>query len=328
MPAEGASMSRDLALRFLGDAGADPLDDAVAREAVLVRRLRERFPWITPRNLSPVLDRLRLVKSPRELEMIRRATRLSELAILEGMRSTEPGLREHELDAVARFVFRRHGARGDAYHGLVASGPDATIPHYHAGRRVLQPGELLLMDVAPEVGGYVSDVTRMWPTDGRWAPWQRELYGFYLACYRAILGEIRPGVTPAAIMEASARTMDAVLARTTFTRPHYAAAAKAFVEGWRSSAPRIGHWTGMAAHDVGRDAGPLRPGMVFTIEPALRVPEENLYIRLEDLIIVGETKAEVASGALPLDMDAITKVMAEKGLLQVVPRDTQGAGAR
>jgi Xaa-Pro aminopeptidase len=329
LPAERASMSRDLALRFLGDAAADPLGRTTSREGLLVAELRERFPWLVVKNLTPVLDRLRLVKSPRELALIRRATRLSELAILEAMRSTQPGVLEHELDAVARFVFRRHGARGEAYYSLVAAGANATIPHYHAGRSVLKAGDLVLMDVAPEVGSYVTDITRQWPVDGRFSGVQRELYGFYLACYRAILAEIKPGLTTAAIMEASAKTMDDILGRTRFSKPIYDTAARAFVAGWRAASPYIGHWVGMAAHDVGgRDRGPLRPGMVFTIEPALRVPEENLYIRLEDLIIVGEKEAEVVSAGLPADMDAIERIIAEPGLLQHVPRDAPGAGLR
>jgi Xaa-Pro aminopeptidase len=329
LPAERASMSRDLALRYLADAAADPLERESSREGRLVAELRERFPWFEIRNLTPILDGLRLVKSPRELDMIRRATRLSELAILEGMRSTQPGLYEHELDALARFIFRRHGAHGEAYYSLVAAGANATIPHYHVGRSELKAGDLVLMDVAPEVGSYVTDITRQWPVDGKWNAWQRELYGFYLACYRAILAEIKPGLTVPVIREAAAKTMDGVLSRTRFSKPIYEKAAKEFVDGWRSSTyPMLGHWVGMAAHDVGHLEGPLRPGMVFTIEPALRVPEENIYIRLEDLIIVGEKAAENVSGGLPMDMDAIEKIIAEPGLLQHVPRDPAGAGAR
>jgi Xaa-Pro aminopeptidase len=77
----------------------------------------------------------------------------------------------------------------------------------------------------------------------------------------------------------------------------------------------------MATHDVGRDTGPLRPGMVFTIEPALRVPEEHVYIRLEDLIVIGEKDAEIVSRDLPMDIDAIEKAMAGDGMLQRYPRD-------
>jgi Xaa-Pro aminopeptidase len=191
----------------------------------------------------------------------------------------------------------------------------------------MKDGELLLMDFAPDVGYYMSDITRMWPVNGRFSAWQRELYSFYLACYRAILKAIRPGATAGAIMKEAAGEMEKVLAGSRFSKPAYEAAARDFVNRYREAAqsrPRLGHWVGMATHDVGDDSGPLRPGMVLTIEPALRVPEEQVYIRLEDLVIVTDRGTELPSEGLPMDMAAIEKVMAEEGLLQKYPRDAAG----
>ena len=122
--------------------------------------------------------------------------------------------------------------------------------------------------------------------------------------------------------------MDKALAATRFTKPAYEAGAREFVTRYREAAetrPRLGHWVGMATHDVGNDDGPLRSGMVFTIEPALRVPEEQIYIRLEDLVIVTDSGTELPSEWLPMDMAAIEKVMAEDGLLQKIPRDAEGS---
>ncbi|MFI5005990.1 MAG: aminopeptidase P N-terminal domain-containing protein [Solirubrobacterales bacterium] len=328
LPAEGSSMSRDLGLREVADLGNDPLDGQAPREGRFVRLLQERFPWLEVKNLTPALDATRLIKSPREIALIKRATRLACLALQEGMRSTTPGLYEHELDGLARFFFYRNGAQGEAYYSLIASGPNAIFPHYNAGKRRLKDGELLLMDFAPDVGYYMSDITRMWPVNGRFSPWQRELYGFYLACYRSILKAIRPGATPAAIMKGALGEMDKALAATRFSKPVYEAGAREFVTRYREAAdtrPRLGHWVGMATHDVGSDEGPLRPGMVFTIEPALRVPEEQIYIRLEDLVIVTDSGTDLPSEWLPMDMAAIEKVMAEDGLLQRIPRDAEGA---
>ena len=328
LPAEGSSMSRDLGLREVADLGNDPWDGRIPREGRFVRLLQERFPWLEVKSLTPALDAVRLIKSPREIALIKRATRLACLALQEGMRSTAPGLYEHELDGLARFFFYRNGAQGEAYYSLIASGPNAIFPHYNAGRRRMKDGELLLMDFAPDVGYYMSDITRMWPVNGRFSAWQRELYGFYLACYRSILKAIRPGATAGAIMKDAAGEMDKTLAATRFSKPVYEAAAREFVTRYREAAdtrPRLGHWVGMATHDVGSDDGPLRPGMVFTIEPALRVPEEQIYIRLEDLVIVTDSGTELPSQWLPMDIDAIEKVMAEDGLLQRIPRDAEGA---
>ena len=329
-PAEVLATSRDIAHRALGDAIADPWDGRPSREGHFIGLLRARFPELELKDLSPALDRMRLIKSPRELELIRRATRLSGVALMEAMRSTRVGMMEYEVEAVGEFIFTRHGAQGEAYHSLVASGPNAWHPHYHASSRRLEDGDLLLVDIAPDLGYYVSDVTRMWPVNGRFSPAQREIYHFYLACYRAILGAIRPGITASVAMREAAGKMETILAGARFTRPHYERAARGFVASYRQSAASptasLGHWVGMAPHDVGSSSGPLRAGMVFTIEPQLRVPEERLYLRLEDLIIITETGAEVVSDFVPLDPDRIEKVMAEEGILERYPAVELGEG--
>jgi Xaa-Pro aminopeptidase len=324
-PAEGAAMSRDLAVRVIGDYAADPFDGRPSREGAFIQSLRARYPQFEIHDLTPTLDRLRLIKSPRELALIKKATRLGGLALMEGMRSTEPGINEHELDGMAKYIYYRNGAQGEAYYSLIASGTNAFYPHYNAGKRRMQDGDFLLMDFAPDVGYYMSDVTRMWPVNGKFNAWQRELYGFYLACYKSVLNHIRPDLTAQAVIQDAVKEMEALLAGTKFSKPAYENAAKAFVAGYQRSArsPRasLGHWVGMATHDDGPHDGPLRAGMVFTIEPALVVPEEKIYVRLEDLIIITETGKEVVSDFVPMEIDEIEKLMKEPGLLQRYPRD-------
>jgi Xaa-Pro aminopeptidase len=181
------------------------------------------------------------------------------------------------------------------------------------------------MDYAPDVGYYMSDVTRMIPVNGKFNAWQRELYGFYLACYKAILNQIKAGLTAQAIKQAAAADMQKILASSRFSKPVYQKAAEQFVESYTRSAQSktgmLGHWIGMATHDVGGyDGGPLRAGMIFTIEPALRVPEEKIYIRLEDVILITDSGAEILTANLPMEMDAIEKVMKEEGMLQKYPK--------
>ena len=322
-PPEGTAESRDLALRRVAELGSDPWDGRPSRAGNFVARLRERFPNLAIADLSPALDTLRLIKSPREIALIRRATRLSGLALLEGMRSTKPGQYERELDGLGKFIYYRNGAQGDAYYSLIASGRNAWYPHYNAGKRKMEDGDFLLMDYAPDYGYYMSDITRMWPVNGKFSDWQRELYGFYLSCYRAILKAIRPGALPSAIMLEASGEMDKALARAKFSKDIYRKAAEAFVKDYRAAAGRpeaaLGHWVGMATHDDGPHTGPLKPGMVFTIEPALRVPEEKIYVRLEDLIVIGDKSAEVVSDFVPSDIDAIEKVMREQGILKTYP---------
>lgn len=324
MPAEGFAVSRDLGLRRIADLASDPFDGEPSREGRLASLLRERFPVFEVKDLSPALDRLRLTKSPREIALVRRATKLAAAALLEGMRSTKPGMYEHELDGLGKLIYYRNGAQGEAYYSLIASGRNAWWPHYNAGKRKMEDGDLLLMDFAPDVGYYMSDVTRMWPVNGRFSQRQRELYGFYVACYSAILKAIRPGALPSEIMKEAADRMDAALTSSKFGRETDRKAAETFVADYRQAAGRpnasLGHWVGMATHDDGPHEGKLAAGMVFTIEPALRVPEDKIYIRLEDVIVIGEKSAEILTESLPMDPDAIEKVMKEEGLLKRYPR--------
>lgn len=323
-PAEGFAGGRDVGLRGAADIAADPLDGRPSRAGHLIHLLKTRLPHFDVKNLNPMIDNLRMIKSPREIELIRKATILSCEALRESMRSTYPGIYEHELDGVAKFIYYRNGAQGEAYYSLVASGRNAWYPHYNAGKRQMQDGDFLLMDFAPDYGYYMSDITRQWPVNGTFNTWQRELYGFYVKCYRSILKAIRPGVTAQRIKQEAAAEMETILAGSKFSKPIYETAAKSFVSNYKAGAqnPRtsLGHWVGMGVHDIGQDSGPLRPGMVFTIEPALRVPEEQIYIRLEDLIVITEKGADIISDYLPMDIEGIEKIMKEEGLLERYPR--------
>ncbi len=323
-PAEGGSMSRDLAMRYVADIGSDPFDGGISREGRFTELIRLRFPVFEIKDLSPTLDALRLIKSPRELDVIRKSTKLAGLALIEGMKSTKPGQYERELDAVGKFVFYRNGAQGDAYYSLIGSGRNAYWPHYNAGKRQMLDGDFLLMDYAPDYGYYMADVTRMWPVNGKFSGWQRELYGFYLACYREILKALGPGKTGVDVFRQAGTAMEPILAAARFTKPSHRKAAEDFVAAYKKSGdseyPYIGHWVGMATHDVGSHDGPLKPGMVFTIEPALTVPDEKIYVRLEDMVFITETGAEIVSNDAPWDIDAIEKMMKEDGMLERYPR--------
>ncbi|HUF08267.1 MAG TPA: Xaa-Pro peptidase family protein [Rhodothermales bacterium] len=322
-PAEGPSASRDGEMRVVGDRAGDPWDGRPSREGHFVELLNTRFPVFEVRNLSPILDELRIIKSPAEIRLIDRATRLSGEALMEAMRSTRPGVVEHEIDGAARFIFFRNGAQGEGYAAIVATGQNAWYPHHRAAEGVFEDGDLVLMDYAPDIEYYRTDVTRQWPVNGKFNSWQRELYGFYLACYKAILERIGPGKLPADIINDAAEAMKGILAGSTFSKPHHRAAAEEFVASYASRSlgyGALGHGVGMSTHDPGDYSQVLKPGMVFTIEPALRVPEEKLYIRLEDLIVVTETGIDVLSDFVPMEMDDVEATIAEDGILQLYGR--------
>ena len=298
-PAENGGDSRDEILFGQARAAADPWDGQPAREALFARRLQERFPQFVVRDLSPALDSMRLIKSPAEIALIRRATQLAGLGIMEAMRSTKPGVHEYELDAAAKYVHYLNGARGDAYPSIIAGGTNAFMGHYFHKRDALKAGNLVLMDYAPDYRYYASDVTRIWPVSGTYNAEQAALYDFIVAYRDALFAHVRPGVTSNEVLDRAAADMRRYLEGKRFARP-------AHLEAVQNGVKFRGHFqhpVGMAVHDVGQVRGvPLRPGMVFTIDPMIWLPEERLYIRIEDVALVTADGVENLSATSSMRM--------------------------
>jgi Xaa-Pro aminopeptidase len=312
-PEEGPGVTRDSALAAAAWAAADPFDDLPDPAAALGDALRRRFPQLEVRDLSPVLDGLRLRKSEHELGRLRGAARLCGLAVIEAMRSTAPGVHEHELEAIADFVYRQGGAGGSGYEAIIAGGTNAWYGHYNANDAELCDGDLVLMDYAPDYLGYTSDIGRMWPVNGRYSNWQRELYGFVLAYHSELLARIVPGRTPDEILDDAAAAMRERIDATTFSKPHYREAA----EDSLVFRGHLSHPVGMAVHDVGSYRGrPLEPGLVFAVDPMIWVHAERLYVRVEDTVAVTQDGIENLTGFVPRAFDDVERLMGEPGLLQ------------
>jgi len=309
---------------------ADPWDQRPSREAWLRTKLTARAPGVKYENLDDILDEMRMIKSPREIALLRESSRIAGLAMMEAMRAAEPGMYEYEIEAIGDYIFKKHNAQGPAYYGLVAAGTNSAWPHYHAAQAQLKAGELVLFDYAPDFQYYTSDVTRMLPANGKFSADQRELYGIYVKLYQAIMTSIRPG--PASdILKDVVRKMDDAMSSHRFSSTRNREAALRFVDGYRarvsSSQPGLplGHMVGMEVHDVTKNFTVYEPGMVFTIEPALTIPGDRVYIRLEDMILITPTGYENLSNMAPVEIDAIEKLMAEPGIPQLMRKPSSTA---
>jgi Xaa-Pro aminopeptidase len=295
----------------------DPWDRRTSREDAFLAKLKSAAPQSEIKNLDPVIDALRAVKSAREIAVIREATRISGLGIMEVMREARPGLYEYELQAAAEYVFKKHGAYGGSYFALIATGQNTYYSHYHRNTARLEDGDLVQFDYAPDFKYYQSDVTRVFPANGRFTPRQRELYTIYLRLYQALLSSIKVHATPAAVVKEAVAKMDRIMAEFTFADAKIKAAATRFVENYRArtTVRSLGHNVGMEVHDVGGlQADTLEPGRIFTIEPAMQIDDERLGIRLEDMILITETGVENLSQFVPIEIADVEKLMAEPGL--------------
>jgi Xaa-Pro aminopeptidase len=268
-PAESTTGTRDMLLAGAAAAASDPWDGSASREGHFIRLLHERFPQFEVHDLSPILDQLRLIKSPVEIDRMRVAGRLTSLGVLAAMQSTRPGVTEYQLAATAQYIFLTGGAQGEGYRAIVAAGTNTSFGHYWENQRTVAEGELILMDYAPDYQYYTSDIGRMWPVSGQFAPWQRDLYDFVVAYHQQLLARIRPGATVQGIQQASADAMRRYLDGKTFRAPIYEASVRRSLE----AKGHLSHPVGMAVHDVGEYASrPLEPGLVISVDPTIHIP--------------------------------------------------------
>ena len=315
-PAETGMDSRDELLRGQARRSSDPWDGRPTREARFRHLLNIRSPQFEIRDLSPILDAMRLIKSKKEIEIIRKATEIAGLAIIEAMRSTRPGIYEYQLDAAAKYIFFLNGARGDGYASIIGGGTNAWMGHYFHKTDKLNDGDLVLMDYAPDYHYYASDVTRMWPVNGKYSKSQRQLCNYILAYRDALFKYVKPGITSNDVLDLAAKDMEKYLIGKTFEKPSHLKAVK---EGLNFRG-HFQHSVGMAVHDVGRVRGvTLQPGMVFTIDPMIWIPEEKLYVRMEDVAVVTSDGVENLSAFVPSKLDDIERMMKENGVIQFRP---------
>jgi Xaa-Pro aminopeptidase len=276
------------ARRMANPYGAYPSEDAWR-----IRTLKERFPYYQLKDITPHIDSLRMIKSPREVEALRRNGRVSAEAHLRAIEVTRVGGWEYEIEAEATYVMLRNGAEGAGYPAIVGSGPNGNAWHYQANERQLQEGDLIVMDYGASMGYLTMDITRTWPVSGRFTELQERAYRCVLEAEKAILAAMKPGVT---------------------RRETYEIAAEIFERwGFPNQFPGgAGHFVGMSVHDVGDYDLPLQPGMVIAVEPIIDIPEEDLHIRIEDTVLITEDGAEILSAHVPKEVDEILALVGKR----------------
>jgi Xaa-Pro aminopeptidase len=256
------------------------------------KKLEEQYPKFEMKDVVPFIDTLRLIKTPGEIEILRRNGKISAEAIEQAMRATRPGAYEYELEAVAVHVILKNGARGVAYPPIVGSGPNSCIMHYNKNGRRMEAGDIILMDFGADLDYLCMDITRTWPVSGKFTQEQRKIYQTVLEVQKACIEAYRPGITFKEVQE------------------HVADVMKKKKINPRGLKGGMHHYVGMATHDVGMAGIPLKEGMVFTIEPGLYYSEKNLGIRIEDTVLITKDGCEVLSKDVPKEIDEIEALMA------------------
>ena len=258
-------------------------------------------------DIRPLLGSLRTVKDAGEVELIRKATDASVAAQLAAIKAIKPGETERQISAILQYEWGKRGCERPSYAPIVGSGLSSTVLHYSDDSGSIQNGDLVLMDAAGEYSLYASDITRTVPASGKFTARQREIYEIVLGAQKAAIAAFQSGVShlqrnqPNSLQDVAMNYINAH-GKDLHGQP----LGKYFFHG-------LGHYVGLNVHDPGDYSVPLGPGMVFTIEPGIYIPEEKIGVRIEDIFYVDNSgKLIRLTESLPQTPDEIEKLMAGK----------------
>lgn len=253
----------------------------------LVHHLHTRWPDAQIENAHDAMARVRMIKGPEEIEIIRSVVALTTRAIEHAAGFIADGVTERDLEAELEAVYKREDAQRLAFASIIKSGPNSLWPwrvlaaHYDRRNRAMRDGDLVIFDVGTELNGYVSDVGRTFPVSGQFSARQREILAMEVAVADAIIHAMRPGVTLLELME---------VARAATPDEH---------EPYMQAGLFFGHYLGLSTGDPALYDAPLQAGMVITVEPWYYNHDEGISVFTEDVVLVTETGVEVLSNTLP-----------------------------
>jgi len=280
-------------------------DGRLTRELQFVKQLKERFPQVAVKDCSRLVWDLRKIKSPIEIEFLRKAAQIGVKAHIEVMKSTSPGTKENELAALFEYACKREKAQELAFYVILMSGPNHAFGHYHKHDRVLEDGDFIILDAGPDYSYYNADISSTFPANGKFLPKQKKLYELAYGIRKTCLDNYRPGIMFKDVGEKVKQFL---------TRHGYDPKDQKFRGLIRYGG--YNHSIGMATHDpMGTFAGPeeiLRPGFVFACDINLPYPDEEMGIRLEDTVVITENGYENLSQGIPRTVDEIEAIMKKK----------------
>lgn len=281
------------------------------RDSRFIKKCQAAYPLHKYERLAPLMHRLRIIKDAEEIRMIQKACDITEAGFRRVLEFVKPGVGEWEIEAEFIHEFTRSKSKGFAYSPIIACGKNALCLHYMENKSVCEDGKLLLMDVAAEYGNWNSDLTRTIPVNGKFTDRQRDVYNSVLNVLRRCNEILRPGMLPSDYQKKSLEFIEEELIKLGLIDADEAKkqgddkplVKKYFMHG-------TSHHIGLDVHDVCPVDEPFAVGMVFTIEPGIYINEENMGVRLENDVLIGETENIDLMGSIPIEADDIEALMA------------------
>ena len=302
-PFQPEELARECSLEKLGTlmrtVNFNPLDGRLTREQQFVRLLRDRSPAAVVKDASPLVWALRVYKSPAEVELLRRAGRIGVQAYREILKAVRPGMPEYELAALFEYHCKKAGAQDLAYYAIISSGENHPYVHYSKHDRILEDGDIVVMDCGPDLNNYDIDITVTFPVNGTFTPRQKEVYEAVLAVHEANLSLYRPGLKAAEVRE---KVREILVGR----------GLNLDTDIFKRLGGGFGHYVGLAVHDVGGGPAVLEPGMVFANEPMVIFADEEIGVRIENTILITDSGMENLTAGIPRETRELEAYMKAK----------------
>lgn len=265
--------------------------------------IMEKYPYLRIKNINHEIASLRLIKSEKEIELIREAINITDKGIKTLMKNSKVGMREYELEAYFDFTLKSNGVTDYAFHTIAACGKNATILHYDQNNSELEDGKLVLFDLGAQYKYYNADISRTFPVNGKFTERQKQIYNVVLRAQEAVTAIARPGIFFSVLNETAKKVLTTGCIEVGLIK-EASELSKYYFHG-------VSHYLGLDTHDVGSRDIELKPGMVFTNEPGLYIEEENIGIRIEDNILITEDGCENLSKQIIKTVEQIEEFMAK-----------------
>ncbi|MCK5849160.1 MAG: aminopeptidase P family protein [Caldisericia bacterium] len=270
-------------------------------EEKFAKDLLEKYPYLKVKNINPIVHRLRMIKKPFEVDLLRKAISITNEGVRSILKNLKPNTFENEMEAHFDFVLKKNNVKWHAFNTIAAGGKNAATLHYEENCKKLNDGDMVLFDLGAQWNQYNADISRTFPVNGKFSQEQKDLYGLVLKANKEVIKSIKPGI-PFSDLQKTARNV-------LFVGLKELGIIETEEELFQYYFHGVSHYLGLDTHDVGFRNVDLKPGMVFTVEPGLYFPEKNIGIRIEDDVIVAKDGCEVLSKEIPKEIDEIEKLM-------------------
>jgi Xaa-Pro aminopeptidase len=276
----------------------------------LRKSIQQKFPSIEEMPLGQILQRLRMIKEPEEIEIIRKSAAITEKAFRSILRELKPGMKEYEIEALIAYEFLRNGAEGPAFESIVASGRNALILHYIENTGMCEDGNLLLLDIGADLAYYASDCSRTIPVNGKFSRRQLEIYSANLRVIKHAMSLMTVGKRMADFNQEVCQLLEKehidlglyTLADARNSEEEKPLWSKYYWHG-------TSHSIGIDVHDPMDKELPFQPGLVLSCEPGIYIREEGIGIRLENDILITEDGPVDLTANIPIEPVEIEALM-------------------